>query len=168
MHIAVGSGNPVKRDAVARAHDSATVEAVGVESGVSEQPVGIAETVEGAETRAANALAATDADLGVGLEGGVARLPDTDGLWLIMWAAATDGERWGRGSGPSLRLPDAITARVDAGEELGPVMDDVLNEDGVAESQGAAGALTGGVTNRTEALRTAVAGSLGPFLTAHY
>ncbi|KAB7513359.1 DUF84 family protein [Halosegnis rubeus] len=168
MHIAVGSGNPVKRDAVATAHDAATVEAVGVESGVSEQPVGLAETIEGAETRAANALAAVDADLGVGLEGGVARLPDTDGLWLVMWAAAADGDEWGRGSGPSLRLPDAIAARVDAGEELGPVMDDVLGEDDVAESQGAAGALTGGVTDRTEALRTATAGALGRFLTAHY
>lgn len=168
MHIAVGSGNPVKRDAVAAAHDAATVEAIGVESGVSEQPVGIAETIEGAKTRAANALDATDADIGIGLEGGVARLPDTDGLWLIMWAAATDGETWGRGGGPSLRLPDSIAVRVDAGEELGPVMDDALGEEGVAESQGAAGALTGGVTDRTEALRTATAGALGPFLTAHY
>lgn len=168
MHIAVGSGNPVKRDAVATTHETATIEAVAVESGVSEQPVGLAETIEGAETRAERALAATDTDLGIGLEGGVARLPDTDGLWLIMWAAATDGDRWGRGGGPSLRLPEHITERVDAGEELGPVMDDVLDATDVAENRGAAGALTGNATDRTEALRTAAAGALGPFVTAHY
>ena len=98
----------------------------------------------------------------------MARLPATDGLWLVMWAASTDGDRWGRGGGPSLRLPDSIAARVDAGEELGPVMDDVLNEEDVAENQGAAGALTGHATDRIDALRTAAAGALGPFVTAHY
>ena len=167
MRIAVGSGNPIKREAVATAVEC-TVEAVAVASGVSEQPFGLAETIEGAETRAENALRATDADLGVGLEGGVARLPDTDGLWLVMWGAATDGESWGRGGGPSIRLPDGIAARVDAGEELGPVMDDVLSEEDVAEGRGAAGALTGNATGRTEALRTAAAGALGPFLTTRY
>lgn len=54
------------------------------------------------------------------------------------------------------------------GEELGPVLDDVLGTDDVAENQGAAGALTGGVMDREGALREVVAGALGPFLTDHY
>jgi non-canonical (house-cleaning) NTP pyrophosphatase len=54
------------------------------------------------------------------------------------------------------------------GAELGPVMDDLLDTSGVAENQGAAGVLTAGMTDRTEALRTAVAGALGPFVTDHY
>jgi inosine/xanthosine triphosphatase len=166
MRVAVGSRNPVKVEAVDRALPTATVSSVPVESGVADQPYGLAETVAGAETRAERAL--TGYDLGVGLEGGVARLPDLDGLWLVMWAAATDGTRWGRGGGPSLRLPNRIAARVDAGEELGPVMDDVLGEADVARNQGAAGALTGGSLNRAGALRAAVAGALGPFATDHY
>lgn len=166
MHVAVGSGNPVKVRAVERALPDASVASVAVDSGVAEQPYGLAETVEGAETRAERAR--DGHDLGVGIEGGVARLPDLDGLWLVMWAAATDGERWGRGSGPSLRLPDGIAARVDAGAELGPVMDDVLGEDDVARNQGAAGALTDGIVDREGALRAAVAGALGPFVTGHY
>jgi len=166
MHVAVGSGNPVKVDAVEAALPDARVASVPVESGVSEQPFGLAESIEGAETRARRAL--DDHDLAVGIEGGVARLPDAEGLWLVMWAAATDGDRWGRGDGPSIRLPDDIASRVDAGEELGPVMDDVLGEEEVARSQGAAGALTGGVIDRQGALEAAVAGALGPFLTGHY
>ena len=166
MYVAVGSGNPVKRDAVAEALPEARVETEPVDSGVGEQPYGLAETIEGAETRAERALPGYD--LAVGIEGGVARLPDAEGLWLVMWAAATDGDEWGRGGGPSVRLPEDIARRVAAGAELGPVMDDVLGEEGVAREQGAAGALTGGVTDRTEALRTAVGGALGPFLTGHY
>jgi inosine/xanthosine triphosphatase len=166
MHVAVGSRNPVKRAAVETALPNATVEAVGVDSGVAEQPFGIAETVAGAENRARHAH--DGHDLGVGIEGGVARLADLDGLWLVMWAAATDGERWGHGGGPTLRLPDDIATRLDAGEELGPVMDDVLGTEDIAKNEGAAGALTGGITDRESALREAVAGALGPFVTDHY
>lgn len=171
MDVAVGSGNPVKRDAVAAALPGAAVDAVPVESGVSEQPWGDDETIEGAANRAERALARETAangryDLAVGLEGGVAKR--TDDLYLVMWAAATDGDRTGRGAGPSLRLPDAIGRRVEAGEELGPVMDDVLGEDDVAQRQGAAGALSGGVIDRESALRHALGGALGPFLTDHY
>lgn len=125
MYVGVGSGNPVKRRAVesvldaSDAFDDATVEAVSVASGVSEQPVGHAETVRGAETRAANVLGAGAFDLAVGIEGGVARFEGSDGLFLVMWAAVDDGETVGHGSGPSLRLPDDIAERVDAGVELG-------------------------------------------------
>jgi len=166
MRVAVGSGNPVKRDAVAAALPEATVEAVSVESGVPEQPWGDDETVEGARNRAERALESGAYDLGVGLEGGVAERDG--GLFLVMWAAASDGERVETGGGPRLRLPEDVAVRLRDGAELGPVMDDLLDTSGVAEKQGAAGVLTGGVTDRTEALRTAVAGALGPFVTDYY
>ena len=98
----------------------------------------------------------------------MARFDGTDGLYLVMWAAVTDGDRMGRGAGPSLRLPDGVADRVDAGEELGPVMDDLLGESGVARDRGAAGALTDGIIDRESALAHAVAGALGPFVTSHY
>ncbi|MFC5367949.1 inosine/xanthosine triphosphatase [Salinirubrum litoreum] len=170
MRVGVGSGNPVKRRAVTRVVvDDATVESVPVESGVGEQPRGHAETIEGAETRAANVLVAdSDYDFGVGIEGGVAEFEGTDGLFLVMWAAVTDGGRVGHGAGPSLRLPTSIAERVRDGAELGPVMDDVLGTEGIAEREGAAGALTDGRIDREEALSTAVAGALGPFVTDFY
>jgi inosine/xanthosine triphosphatase len=167
VRAGVGSGNPVKVAATERAlapTREATVEAVPVDSGVSEQPTGHRETRRGAGRRAERVLPGYD--LGVGIEGGVA--DEWGDLWLVMWAAVTDGERWGYGSGPSLVLPERIADRVRAGEELGPVMDDVLGESGVARDRGAAGALTGGSIDREGALASAVAGALGPFVTGHY
>ena len=166
--VGVGSGNPVKGRAVRAALPDATVELVPVESGVAEQPRGHAETIAGAETRARNAFDAGGFGLGVGLEGGVARFDGDDGLFLVMWAAVTDGDRLQRGGGPSLRLPDGVAARVDRGAELGPVVDDVLGEDGVAERGGAAGAFTGGRLPRADALADAVRAALGPFATDRY
>ncbi|WP_135805727.1 inosine/xanthosine triphosphatase [Halorussus marinus] len=171
MRVAVGSTNPVKRRATETALSGVTdasVDAVDVRSGVSEQPFGPSETIEGARTRARNALDAGAFDLGVGLEGGVAEVEGADGLFLTMWAAVTDGERSGLGAGPRLGLPESVAARVRAGEELGPVMDDVLGTADVAERQGAAGVLTGEVIDRESALAAALAGALGPFVTDRY
>lgn len=168
MRVGVGSRNPVKLAATERAFAAAgieaTVEAVAVESGVGDQPVGDDETVRGARNRAERALGGRD--LGVGIEGGVAGGPD--GRYLIMWAAATDGDEPALGGGPRVRLPRPIADRVRAGEALGPVMDDVVGESGVKRKQGAAGVLTGGVIDREDALLAAVAGALGPFLAEVY
>ncbi|MFC6731962.1 MULTISPECIES: inosine/xanthosine triphosphatase [unclassified Haladaptatus] len=169
MRVGVGSQNPVKvratEQALANVLD-ATVEPVAVESGVSEQPRGLQETISGAENRARAVLDAGEFDLGIGIEGGVATVDDR--LYLVMWAAVTDGERVGRGAGPSLALPEDIAARIEVGEELGPVMDDVLDMNNVAKKQGAAGALTAGIVDREAALTQAVAGALGPFVTDLY
>lgn len=87
--------------------EGGAVEAVPVDYGVAEQPSGHAETVRGAETRARNVLEEWPFDLGVGVEGGVAEFEGADGLFLVMWAAVTDGRRIECGAGPSVRLPQA-------------------------------------------------------------
>jgi inosine/xanthosine triphosphatase len=172
-----------------------TVTARAVASGVAEQPRGHAETRRGAinRARAARSVAGPDAgtgavDFGVGLEGGVAqgvdherdRGPDGDadsvwegtvddvGPFLVMWAAVTDGDRLGVGAGPSVPLPDRVATRVDAGEELGPVMDDLLGTDGVARGRGAVGAFTDGLVDREGALAVAVAAAFAPFRSSLY
>jgi inosine/xanthosine triphosphatase len=170
MDVAVGSANPVKRRAVERALADrvATVAAVDVDSGVSEQPRSREETIRGADTRARRALSESDADLGVGIEGGVGTIEAVDGLFLLMWASVTDGQRLERSGGPSIRLPESIADRIRAGEELGPVLDDVLDTSGVAREQGAAGILTDGIVDRESSLVHAVAGAFGPFLIERY
>lgn len=170
MEIAVGSTNPVKRRAVEQAltERGATVQAVAVDSGVAEQPRSRQETIDGADNRARRALAATDADLGVGIEGGVGAVDGIDGRFLLMWASVTDSQRLERGGGPSIRLPGPIAERIRAGEELGPVLDDVLDTSGVATGQGAAGVLTDGIVDRESGLVHAVAGALGPFVSEQY
>ncbi|AEH38611.1 DUF84 family protein [Halopiger xanaduensis] len=172
MDVAVGSTNPVKIDAVERTLErfDPRVTAFDVESGIPEQPWSVEETVTGAENRARRALARADGnyEFGVGLEGGVARFDGAPGVTLIMWAAVTDGERIERGGGPALRLPDRVADRLEAGEELGPVMDDELDTTGIAESEGAIGVCTEGLTDRTTALGQAIACAFGPFLTSQY
>jgi inosine/xanthosine triphosphatase len=170
MRVAVGSPNPVKRRATERAIGdvASVVAAEPVPSGVSEQPLSEAETIAGAANRAERALEAGEYDIGVGIEGGVAPVESLEGRYLTMWAAATDGETVGRGAGPRLRLPDHVTARLDDGEELGPVMADILGREGIAEEEGAAGALTNMIITRESSLRHAVAGALGPFVTSQY
>ena len=177
MELAVGSENPVKYRATERAApDGAGLRAVSVDSGVSDQPRGHAECREGAERRARRALTATDATHGVGIEGGVATFEgafatgdgDDERLWLVMWAAVTDGERWGYGTGPSLVLPERVARPVREGGELGPVLDAYLGTDGIKHGEGAAGVFTAGASDRTSVLAHAVAGALGPFVTEHY
>lgn len=170
--VAVGSGNPVKRRATA-AVVGGTVTAVPVDSGVPEQPRGRAETVAGARTRAERALATERPDggrydLGVGIEGGVAPVDGLDARCLVMWAAVTDGEAVGCGAGPTLPLPPAVGERVREGAELGPVMDEIVGETGVARGRGAVGVLTDGRLDREAALADAVRVALAPLTSSRY
>ena len=93
MKVAVGSTNGVKVKAVAavihRLDASAEVLGVEVDSGVSDQPLGDAETIAGAVRRARAAQQMADADLGVGLEGGVSERPE--GTFTNAWAAVEIG-----------------------------------------------------------------------------
>lgn len=177
MDVTVGSGNPVKRRAVERVFESAAVEARRVESGVSDQPIGHAETITGARNRARRSFG-PEVAYAVGLEGGVAeftasadsldateeRFEGAEGLFLIMWAAVTDGKRVEVGAGPSVRLPDPIAREVVSGAELGPLLDERLGTDDLARGQGAIGVLTEGRLTREEALAGAVACAAGPLL----
>lgn len=164
MHVAIGSENPVKVNAVERAIPDAELTAVAVDSGVPEQPWGREETVRGASNRADAARSVTGADYGVGIEGGVAERDVPGGVWLVMWAAVTDGTTTHFGAGPSIRLPETVAERLRDGEELGPLLDDELGREELAKQEGAIGVYTAGRVGRTDALVAAVAGAFGPFL----
>ncbi len=167
MKIVVGSTNPVKVAAVRQVAQQQWPEAVvipvDVATGVSDMPMSDAESLTGAQNRARAALTLTQADLGVGLEGGVN--PEAIGLVLHGWVVVVDGNgRTGIGGAGRLPLPEAIARRVLAGEELGPVMDDVLGQTEVRKRGGAVGALTAGLVLREEAFAQGVAYALAPFV----
>lgn len=170
MHVVVGSEHPAKIEAVERTllRFDPTVGAVVVDSGVSEQPRSIGETITGAKNRAQHALEQEDGDYGVGLEGGVTTLPETSHTSLIMWAAVTDGERIGTGGGPSIPLPSRIDHRLEMGEELGPILESEFEGLHDVTDRGAIGVLTDGLTDRATALGQAVACAFGPFVTSYY
>lgn len=164
---AVGSRNPAKIEAVrlalTRLAPGCALQAVDVPSGVAAQPVGDQATREGARNRARAALAATDADLGFGLEGGVVHEPPV--VWLVSWVAAIarDGGA-GDASGLRMRLPTAVAERLAAGDELGSVIDDLFAVRASKQHAGAVGLLTEGFVSRTEAFADLVAMACAPLL----
>jgi inosine/xanthosine triphosphatase len=126
------------------------------------QPLTAAEIVEGAQTRASALV--SPGTLAIGVEGGLHEV--VPGIWSLQsWAAVTDGSRWGYGAGPSLVLPGDVVARVQAGEELGDVID-ALAGDQVRGTRGAWRVLTLDLIDRQEAFRLAITAALAPFYNA--
>jgi inosine/xanthosine triphosphatase len=176
-HVIVGSTNPVKVAAVqaviARIVPHGRVVGMAVPSGVPDQPFGDEETQSGARGRALAALAGSDALLAIGLEGGVVRLPGTAGapdrLQSCAWAVAVDRDgREGVGGSLSMPLPQAVTQRVLAGEELGFAMDAVANTVGTKHGRGAVGILTAGLIDRQRAYEPLVTYALAPWLAPEF
>ncbi len=166
--VAVGSANPVKlaaaRVVLAWAAPGATVESIAVPSGVPDQPFGDEETIAGARNRARAARAALDADLGVGLEGGVVDAPG--GMRSNAWCVVVhrDG-REGVGGSLAMPLPDAVARMVRGGVELGHAMDALVAERGTKHGKGAVGILTAGRIDRQGAYEVLVTYALAPFVT---
>ena len=166
--IAVGSGNPVKAAAVRavleRVQPALQLTSIEVASGVPDQPMGDEETQRGARNRAIAALRATGAELGIGLEGGVVELPDGR-MRSCAWAVAIDRDGLeGLGGSLSMPLPDTVTARIRAGDELGHAMDAVANVVGTKHGRGAVGFLTAGLIDRQQAYEPMVTYALAPWL----
>lgn len=166
--VAVGSANPVKlaaaRAVLAWAARDATVEPITVPSGVPDQPFGDEETITGARNRARAAREALDADLGLGLEGGVVDSPE--GLRTCAWCVVVhrDG-REGVGGSLAMPLPDAVAKMIRGGMELGHAMDALVAERGTKHGKGAVGILTAGRIDRQGAYEVLVTYAMAPFVT---
>lgn len=170
--VAVGSRNPVKVAAVTHVvrqlHPSAIVEGVQVPSGVPDQPVGDDETQRGAVARARAAREALDADIGVGLEGGVVHDGGT-AMRTCAWAAVAlrDGREFFGGS-LAMPLPPAVVELVRRGVELGHAMDEVTGGKDTKHGAGAVGILTNGMIDRQRAYEVLVTYALSPVIAAEF
>ncbi|MFK7801471.1 MAG: DUF84 family protein [Anaerolineae bacterium] len=169
--IAIGTTNPSKIEAVkAKVHliwPDCELLPTKAPSGVSDMPMSDDECILGAKNRAKYCLESTDADLGVGLEGGVMLMKE--GLMLVGWVAILNrAGTVGLGSSARIPLPEFIAQRVLSGEELGPVMDDVVDEHNTKHRGGASGILSGNLTQRSESFATAVAYALSPFVVPQF
>lgn len=152
MRIAVGTTNKAKLEAIRNIFsDSVEIIPCKVPSNVREQPFSDEETIQGAINRAKNALVEVDADLAIGLEGGVTETPI--GLMLCNWGALVVREKMNKpyvAGGARIVLPDDISNRLRNGEELGPVMDDFCQQKNIRSHEGAIGIFTNGQVNRVE------------------
>ncbi|PLR98183.1 DUF84 family protein [Bacillus sp. T33-2] len=151
MLIAIGSNNPAKILAAESAFKTYQCKVVPVDapSGVSAQPFSDEETIKGAVNRAFGAAGLLDAQIGIGLEGGVHQTES--GLFLCNWGAlAARGMEPIIAGGARILLPKEVSDRLLNGEELGPVMDDYAKKQNVRKNEGAVGIFTNGAVNRAE------------------
>lgn len=168
MKIAVGSTNPVKVRAVRQVFEEyfadVQIEGVEVETGIAEQPRSEEETRRGAMNRARAALG--DADYGVGLEGGVCEVDDQ--LFECAWVAVVDKKRVvGIGGGLYFEIPPKVAKRIRAGEELGPLMAELMKYD-VKRNEGAIGVLSKGGLTRQQAYEQLVKQALLKFVSPQW
>jgi inosine/xanthosine triphosphatase len=165
--VIVGSTNPVKVAAVvavlARSGSDAQVAGMAVPSGVRDQPEGDAETIRGATQRATAALQASDADLAIGIEGGV--VEEAGFMRTCAWAAVVSRDgRVGVGGSLAMTLPDRVADLVRQGVELGHAMDRITGGHDTKRGAGAVGILTAGLVDRQRAYEALVTYALAPFL----
>lgn len=169
--VVVGSANPVKaravRAVISRLIPAAEIEHAEVASGVRDQPWGDEETIRGAIARARAARAATDADLGVGIEGGV--VDHGGGVRTCAWAAVVDrNESVHVGGSLAMPLPPMVAELVRSGMELGHAMDVVSGNHDTKRGAGAVGILTRGLVDRQSAYEVIVTYAFAPWIEKRY
>ena len=156
----LGSTNPGKLDACQRGVDAwspnfrFTFIGVNTDSGVSEQPVGLDETLLGARNRAAGALrAVAGASIGVGLESGVLQVEGA--LFDVCACAIFDGTYMCVGLSSSWPLPPRVALELD---RLGynAAFEAVTAAPADADGAGALSQLSDGVLSRPAQMQEAL------------
>ena len=173
--IVVGSLNPVKIESTKLGFekifkDSNTIIEIcgyNIESGVSNQPYGDEQTIEGAKNRAIGAynkyieLNGIKPDYSVGLEGGVINI--NQNLECFAWVVIYNGEKFGTAKSASFLLPQCISELVLGGMELGDADDTIFRTLNSKQNQGAIGQLTKGRITRTDYYEPVVILAYVPF-----
>lgn len=170
VKIIVGSLNPVKveatREAFANYYDDIDVLGIKAQSGVSDQPLG-EETFLGAENRSRSLMILANeknifADFFVGIEGGVSNIYDR---WFAFGCVCIINEHMQKSFGTSayFELPESITERLLKREELGAIMDEVMNMSNTKQKGGAISFFTNGVMSRKELYIPGIISALVPF-----
>jgi inosine/xanthosine triphosphatase len=166
--VIIASQNPVKIEAIRQGFSSMfpakefSFEGISVPSGVSDQPMSDAETLQGAKNRVKNAqLTDKSADFWVGIEGGIeSRGHEMEAFaWIVIKSSA----RAGKARTTSFFLPPKVAELVQGGMELGDADDVVFGHENSKQKNGAVGLLTGDVVTRTSLYRQAVELALIPF-----
>lgn len=166
--IAIGSGNPVKAQAIRAAFErmfpqqSFVAEGVSATSGVSDQPMSDAETLAGARNRMwAARQAAPQADYWVGIEGGID--DGADGMAAFAWITVLSRHNYGQARTATFPLPHPVADLIRHGVELGEANDRVFGRRNSKQQEGAIGTLSGGVIDRRALYEHAAVMALLPF-----
>lgn len=159
--VAIGSKNPVKVNAIKNAFElmlpGIAFEFVDVEaqSGVSDQPFSVEESINGATNRAKRALNSLHADYGVGLEGGIEQVGED--YFVSGWAAVVDqGNVVSCGSSVRVPIPKDILDLVNSGLELGDACDKYYGLENSKHKSGFFGQVTNNLITRERGYQDAV------------
>jgi inosine/xanthosine triphosphatase len=166
--IIVGSTNPVKlqatREGFAAMFPGWQLEVSGVDaaSGVSDQPFGDEETLQGAYQRALNTQTQIpEVDYAVGIEGGVMFMGED--LLAFAWVVVLNGHKTGKAKSGAFMLPREISTLIKQGMELGHADDVVFSQQNSKRRNGSIGLLTDDALTRTGFYSPAVLMALIPF-----
>lgn len=152
INIVVGSKNPVKVNAIKSAFETyfpnneINCRGMHAPSLVSEQPMTSKETRDGTVNRLRYCQAHEKADFYAAIEGGVDFFED--GAATFAFVAIANDEHLSVGRGANLPLPMNVYQRLQAGDELGPLMDELFNTTNIKQKGGAIGLLTNGHATR--------------------
>ena len=171
--IVVASHNPVKANATLAGFErmfpqvAFQLQTVSVDSGVSHQPMNEAETMAGAENRAAEARKeAPEADYWVGIEGGIEDL--SHGMLAYAWIVILSDGPVAKGRTGGFVLPETVATLVRGGMELGHANDQVFGRENSKQQEGAIGLLTENTLDRTELYEHGVLLALAPIKSSEY
>ncbi len=152
MKIHVGSQNPAKVDAVAEMVQDydilkhAEVKGISTESGVSEQPLSLDETIQGAMNRAQNCFEGSQ--YGIGIEGGLITVNygQRERHMNVCAAVVFDGKNFYLGLSSLFELPKVASIHIQKGGNLNDAMhvSGLTSDTEVGKNQGAIGILTNG------------------------
>lgn len=172
MQVFVASTNPVKIHAaelaMAEKFPAVPVRGIAVESGVSSQPLSDQETYLGAQNRVKNLyqqvlqqwsnqertffLDHPTEVLLVAEEGGVFQpeFVSPDEVWSTVWVAVMDlTQEIFMAGGAHFKMPKKIGQSLLSGEELGPLLGNIMADPLLKQKAGAIGLLTNNFVDRT-------------------
>lgn len=170
MKIIIASKNPVKINAALQGFKAVfkdteiTAEGISVASGVSDQPMSEAETMQGALNRVQVAKNEyPEADYWIGIEGGIQTYEAKMLTFAWVYIENRDG-LVGKGRSASFYLPARIVALIKEGKELGDADDIVFGDNNSKQKYGAVGILTKNIITRETLYVPAVTMALIPFI----
>lgn len=164
FNVIITSLNPAKIHAVKTAFSAVfpgnemTFKGISVPSDVSCQPMTNEETLAGARNRVKNAQKIAIADFFVGIEAGL------DKPYTFAWIVIGSSTRIGESRSASVPLPPSAICALEAGKELGDVMDEMFNQKNVKQQGGAIAMLTKHLLSRSSVYHQALILALIPFI----
>ncbi len=166
MKLAIGSTNPVKIKATEEAinlilqnekrSDAVEFESINIKiPELNNTPNTIDEMIKGAMIRSEKCITQTNADFGIGIEGGF--YSNSSGTFLTAYVVVTDKKgNKGIGSAPNLKVPSSWKLQTDKTFELGTYVDQLTGETNIKQKKGAMGVLTKDLITRQESLKIGV------------